>query len=247
VALATPAKPNPLAWISHWRDVALGAADLWTDLPRKTAEETKGVLRRAGQALLRLAFESADLQSEAELEMAAKLISLPHVQSLRMEYSKTQFQRLKHAFSRPAHTLCTLSLIITPLPGEENEDEQAIPCPYGGQMPGLKHVTLSRCPMLLDSIEVSRLVSLDLARGGPTLAPSRLLELLQNAPGLELVALGQNLNEEHDGARMDPLDLPQLRILSMYENVSPALVVLQAIRDHQLEDIDIHWKSQTRT
>ena len=149
---------TPPSWVnvsyvcSHWRDVALNCATLWSYLFIMSSRWTEELLSRSKRAPLKL---YANLHREDGMHFLEDVvIHVERIQELRLWISTDDYAFISKLSSR-APLLQNLQIIVDSYPSEWWSS-----VPFNGDTPELRSLHLVDCPVSWNSFKLNRLTSL---------------------------------------------------------------------------------------
>ncbi|KAK7026119.1 hypothetical protein VNI00_015694 [Paramarasmius palmivorus] len=177
----------------HWRETAIGLHFLWTFLDFRSPELAKEMLKRSGQAPLRIHFKhcysSTGASREyhiARMQLLSEALSHSHrLETIEFPYiDDFSLYTLAEEHTKAAPLL--RSLYIT----SDYDDECSLPLNFlGGTAPLLVDMALKGCGLAYNSPLLSNLTSLKLTGGYETVLEERFCDALHFMPVLECLCL----------------------------------------------------------
>ncbi|KAK7026120.1 hypothetical protein VNI00_015695 [Paramarasmius palmivorus] len=251
----------------HWRDIAIGLHFLWTFPDFRSPELAKEMLKRSGQAPLRIQFKHCDLKFPStgvspdeylipRIQLLSEALLHSHrLETIELDIDCISLEALVEKHKKAAPSL--RSLHIT------SDDGSHLPIDFlGGTAPLLVDMALNGCGLEYNSPLLSNLTSLKLTGGYETDLEERFCDALHFMPVLECLYLDE-VYYEAPAANTPVANLPMLRKLDIkcsyldssriFNHISfPGTALVQItvfdidVIDATVNEMDTFWADVTR-
>jgi hypothetical protein len=230
---------------SLWRAIMLETPSLWAVLPCETTLQSVEALRRARHAPLDVSLNIRNIHKDTS-QLTMKLLDMSRIRSLEIDCFLGQFASLVGALNHGAPMLSTLSIQIQDSYFLLYSGQDLHLC--AGRTPQLMHLRLTRCTELFLHIETRSLHTLHLVRGGQTMDPIQLVNMLKDIPELhDLKLFNFFLPRVPFGHPSAPALLPRLHKLVVHELEAPCFRFVQDIQCPALTIMEIDFLNIQRT